>query len=118
MNTLPYFATPQLQLLHRGKVRDSYRVNDATRLIVVTDRLSAFDSVLDTAVPHKGAVLNGLANFWFEKTAHIIPNHVKQLVDANAMLVKEAQPIKVEMVVRNYITGSMLRGYQSGQRTF
>jgi fusion protein PurCD len=118
MSTLPHFATPQLQLLHRGKVRDSYRIDDSTRLIVVSDRLSAFDSVLDTAVPHKGAVLNGLANFWFEKTAHIIPNHVKGMVDANAMLVKEAQPIKVEMVVRNYLTGSMLRGYQSGQRTF
>jgi fusion protein PurCD len=118
MNTLPHFATPQLQLLHRGKVRDSFRIDDSTRLIVVSDRLSAFDSVLDTAVPHKGAVLNGLANFWFEKTAHIIPNHVKGMVDANAMLVKEAQPIKVEMVVRNYLTGSMLRGYQSGQRTF
>ncbi len=118
MNTLPHFATPQLQLLHRGKVRDSYRVDNSTRLIVVSDRLSAFDSVLETAIPHKGAVLNGLANFWFEKTAHIIPNHVKELIDANAMLVKEAQPIKVEMVVRNYLTGSMLRGYQSGQRTF
>ena len=118
MNTLPHFATPQLQLLHRGKVRDSYRIDDHTRLIVVTDRLSAFDSVLETAVPHKGAVLNGLANFWFERTSHIIPNHVKNLVDANAMLVKEAQPIKVEMIVRNYITGSMLRGYQAGQRTF
>jgi len=118
MNTLPHFATPQLQLLHRGKVRDSFRVDDSTRLIVVSDRLSAFDSVLETAIPHKGAVLNGLANFWFEKTAHIIPNHVKGMVDANAMLVKEAQPIKVEMVVRNYLTGSMLRGYQSGQRTF
>jgi fusion protein PurCD len=118
MSTLPHFATPQLTLLHRGKVRDSYRIDDSTRLIVVSDRLSAFDSVLDTAIPHKGAVLNGLANFWFEKTAHIIPNHVKAMIDANAMLVKEAQPIKVEMVVRNYITGSMLRGYQQGQRTF
>jgi phosphoribosylaminoimidazole-succinocarboxamide synthase len=118
MNTLPQFTTPQLQLLHRGKVRDSFRIDDSTRLIVVSDRLSAFDSVLETAIPNKGAVLNGLANFWFEKTAHIIPNHVKGMVDANAMLVKEAQPIKVEMVVRNYLTGSMLRGYQSGQRTF
>ena len=84
----------------------------------MTDRLSAFDSVLETAIPHKGAVLNGLANFWFEKTAHIIPNHVIKLVDANAMLVKEAEPIKVEMVVRQYLTGSMWRGYQAGQRTF
>ena len=118
MNTLTHFASPQLPLLHRGKVRDSLRAPSGDRLIIVTDRLSAFDSVLETAIPHKGAVLNGLANFWFEKTAHIIPNHVIKLVDANAMLVKEAEPIKVEMVVRNYITGSMLRGYQQGQRTF
>lgn len=118
MNTLTHFASPQLSLLHRGKVRDSLRAPSGDRLIIVTDRLSAFDNVLETAIPHKGAVLNGLANFWFEKTAHIIPNHVIKLVDANAMLVKEAQPIKVEMIVRNYITGSMLRGYQKGQRTF
>ncbi|MFD1468488.1 phosphoribosylaminoimidazolesuccinocarboxamide synthase [Hymenobacter caeli] len=118
MNTLSSFDTPQLQLLHRGKVRDSLRAPSGDRLIVVTDRLSAFDSVLETAIPHKGAVLNGLADFWFAKTAHIIPNHVLKLVDANAMLVKEAQPIKVEMVVRQYLTGSMWRGYQAGQRTF
>ena len=118
MNTLPYFNTPQLELLHRGKVRDSYRVPSGERLIVVTDRLSAFDSVLETAIPNKGAVLNGLANFWFEKTQHIVPNHVIRVVDPNAMLVKEAEPIRVEMVVRGYLTGSMLRGYLQGQRTF
>lgn len=118
MNTLTHFASPQLPLLHRGKVRDSLRAPSGDRLIIVTDRLSAFDSVLETAIPHKGAVLNGLADFWFDKTQHIIPNHVIKLVDANAMLVKEAQPIKVEMVVRRYLTGSMWRGYQAGQRTF
>jgi phosphoribosylaminoimidazole-succinocarboxamide synthase len=118
MNTLTHFASPQLPLLHRGKVRDSLRAPSGDRLIIVTDRLSAFDSVLETAIPHKGAVLNGLANFWFEKTAHIIPNHVIKLIDANAMLVKEAEPIKVEMIVRQYLTGSMWRGYQAGQRTF
>ncbi|GGE99749.1 phosphoribosylaminoimidazolesuccinocarboxamide synthase [Hymenobacter cavernae] len=118
MNTLNQFDTPQLQLLHRGKVRDSLRAPNGERLIVVTDRLSAFDSVLETPIAYKGAVLNGLANFWFEKTKHIIPNHVIELVDANAMLVKEAEPIRVEMVVRAYLTGSMWRGYQAGQRTF
>ncbi len=118
MNTLTHFASPQLPLLHRGKVRDSLRAPSGDRLIIVTDRLSAFDSVLETAIPHKGAVLNGLADFWFAKTQHIIPNHVLKLVDANAMLVKEAQPIKVEMIVRQYLTGSMWRGYQAGQRTF
>jgi len=118
MHTLTHFASPQLPLLHRGKVRDSLRAPSGERLIVVTDRLSAFDSVLETAVPHKGAVLNGLANFWFERTRHIVLNHVIRMVDANAMLVKEALPIKVEMVVRSYLTGSMWRGYQAGQRTF
>ena len=63
MNTLNHFATPQLELLHRGKVRDSFRAPSGERLIVVTDRLSAFDSVLETPVAHKGAVLNGLARF-------------------------------------------------------
>ncbi|UOR05047.1 phosphoribosylaminoimidazolesuccinocarboxamide synthase [Hymenobacter aerilatus] len=118
MNTLNHFETPQLELLHRGKVRDSLRAPNGDRLIIVTDRLSAFDSVLETPVAHKGAVLNGLANFWFDKTRDIIPNHVIELVDANAMLVKEAEPIRVEMVVRAYLTGSMWRGYQQGQRTF
>ncbi|MBW3127980.1 phosphoribosylaminoimidazolesuccinocarboxamide synthase [Hymenobacter profundi] len=118
MNTLNHFETPQLELLHRGKVRDSFRAPSGDRLIVVTDRLSAFDSVLETPVAHKGAVLNGLANFWFDNTRDIIPNHVMELVDPNAMLVKEAEPIRVEMVVRAYLTGSMWRGYQQGQRTF
>ncbi|TGE14754.1 phosphoribosylaminoimidazolesuccinocarboxamide synthase [Hymenobacter elongatus] len=118
MNTLNHFATPQLELLHRGKVRDSYRAPSGERLIVVTDRLSAFDSVLETPIAHKGAVLNGLAAFWFDKTQHIIPNHVIELLDPNVTLAKEAEPIRVEMIVRNYITGSMLRGYQKGQRTF
>lgn len=118
MNTLNHFATPQLQLLHRGKVRDSFRAPSGERLLVVTDRLSAFDSVLETPVAHKGAVLNGLAAFWFEKTQHIIPNHVISLPDPNVTLAQEAEPIRVEMVVRHYLTGSMWRGYQQGQRTF
>ncbi|RSK37268.1 phosphoribosylaminoimidazolesuccinocarboxamide synthase [Hymenobacter metallilatus] len=118
MNTLNHFDTPQLELLHRGKVRDSFRAPSGERLIVVTDRLSAFDSVLETPVAHKGAVLNGLAAFWFDKTRHIIPNHVISLPDPNVTLAKEAEPIRVEMVVRHYLTGSMWRGYQQGQRTF
>ncbi|WP_426493407.1 phosphoribosylaminoimidazolesuccinocarboxamide synthase [Hymenobacter sp. 102] len=118
MNTLNHFETPQLELLHRGKVRDSFRAPSGERLIVVTDRLSAFDSVLETPVAHKGAVLNGLAAFWFDKTRHIIPNHVISLPDPNVTLAQEAEPIRVEMVVRHYLTGSMWRGYQQGQRSF
>lgn len=68
MNCLVNFSTPQLQKIHTGKVRDSIRIDDKTRMIVVTDRLSAFDSVLKTPIPYKGAVLNGISNFWFEKT--------------------------------------------------
>ncbi len=118
MKTLNRFATPQLEKLHEGKVRDSFRVDASTRMIVVTDRISAFDSVLDSTIPGKGAVLNCLSNFWFEKTRHIVPNHVVKQVDPNITLVREAVPIRVEMIVRGYITGSMWRGYQAGKREF
>lgn len=107
-----------LEFLHRGKVRDSLRVDENTRLIVVTDRISAFNKKIKTPIPNKGAVLNGIANFWFEQTQHIIPNHVIKVIDPNLMLVKEAEPIRVEMVVRGYLTGSMWRGYEQGEREF
>ncbi|MFW5808474.1 MAG: phosphoribosylaminoimidazolesuccinocarboxamide synthase [Spirochaetota bacterium] len=118
MNYLKTFATPQLECIHRGKVRDSYRIDDKRRMIVVTDRISAFDSVLENAVPFKGAVLNGISNYWFEKTKDIIDNHIIESVDPNINIVHEAQPIRVEVIVRGYLTGSMWRGYQSGKRTF
>lgn len=108
----------KLEFLHRGKVRDSLRVDENTRLIVVTDRISAFNKKIKTPIPNKGAVLNGIANFWFEQTKHIIPNHVIEMIDPNLMLVKEAEPIRVEMVVRGYLTGSIWRGYETGEREF
>ena len=118
MNCLVNFSTPQLQKIHSGKVRDSVRVNETTRMIVVTDRLSAFDSILKTPIPHKGAVLNGISNFWFEQTREIIGNHFIKAIDPNVTLVREAMPIRVEMVIRGYLTGSMWRGYQEGKREF
>jgi len=120
MNCITKLETnsPKLTFLHRGKVRDSLRVDDQTRLIVVTDRISAFNKKIKTPIPNKGAVLNGIAGFWFEQTKNIIPNHVLRIIDPNLMLVKEAEPIKVEMVVRGYLTGSMWRGYEEGQRNF
>lgn len=118
MECVTGFTTPQLQKIHSGKVRDSIRIDEQTRMIVVTDRLSAFDSVLKTPIPHKGAVLNGIANFWFEHTRDIIDNHYLRMIDPNMTLVKEADPIRVEMVVRGYLTGSMWRGYQQGKREF
>ena len=118
MDCLTKFNSPQLKTLHRGKVRDSIRIDDQTRMIVVTDRISAFNKKIKTPIPTKGAVLNGIANFWFDQTKHIVDNHIIQQVDDYITLVKEAVPIRVEMVVRAYLTGSMWRGYEAGQRTF
>jgi fusion protein PurCD len=118
MSTLPSICTPQLKTIHRGKVRDSLRVDDATRLLVVSDRLSAFDRVLDTPVPMKGEVLSRLSNWWFGQTADVVPNHVLRVVDPIATLVKEVEPIRIEMIVRGYLTGSMGRAYDAGVRTF
>ena len=115
--SLTTFSTPHLEKLHSGKVRDSFRVDEKTRLIVVSDRISAFDRVLECAVPGKGAVLNGIANFWFERTRTVVPNHLILAVDPQASLVREVQPIRVEMIVRAYITGSAWRGYKDGKRS-
>ena len=118
MTTLTTVCTPQLKTIHRGKVRDSLRVDARSRLLVVSDRLSAFDRVLDTEIPMKGEVLSRLSNWWFNQTADIVPNHVLKAVDPVATLVKEVEPIRIEMVVRGYLTGSMGRAYDSGVRTF
>jgi len=121
-------------LLHRGKVRDTYRLSDELLLMIATDRISAFDVVLPSGIPDKGRVLNRMSAFWFEKTRHIIPNHLICLADApdinsrfgdnqllaslpaqlagQAMVVKEAQRIDVECIVRGYITGSAWAEYR------
>ena len=118
MNCLGNFYTPQMKVIHRGKVRDSVRIDEKTRMIVVSDRISSFDSVLNNFIPQKGAVLTGITNFWFEKTKHIIDNHYIKMIDLNISIVKEAQPIKIEVIVRGYLTGSMWRGYKNGKRDF
>jgi phosphoribosylaminoimidazole-succinocarboxamide synthase len=87
-----------------GKVRDWYTLGGSQRLIVTTDRLSAFDRIL-ARVPYKGQVLNQLSNWWFEQTADIIPNHIVSKPDPNAVVVTEGSPILVEVIVRGYITG-------------
>ena len=117
MNILTNFTTPQLEKIHQGKVRDSFRIDAKTRMIVATDRISSFDFVLKTPVPGKGAVLNSLAAFWFENTRDIIDNHFIKLLDPSISLVREAEPIRVEMIVRGYLTGSAWRGYQNGKRS-
>jgi phosphoribosylaminoimidazole-succinocarboxamide synthase len=87
-----------------GKVRDWYDLPDGQRLIVTTDRLSAFDRIL-AQVPYKGQVLNQLSAWWFEQTKDIIPNHLISMPDPNISIVRVAEPILVEVIVRGYITG-------------
>ncbi len=109
-------SSPQIKKIHKGKVRDSFRIDNKRRLIVATDRLSSFDMVLDTLIPGKGAVLNSLSAWWFDQTKDIVDNHLIKPIGASASLVHEAEPIKIEMIVRGYITGSAWRKYEKGGR--
>ncbi|NLE77085.1 MAG: phosphoribosylaminoimidazolesuccinocarboxamide synthase [Chloroflexi bacterium] len=103
----------------RGKVREAYALPGGRRLLVTTDRLSAFDVVLG-AVPYKGQVLNQLSAFWFREAAHIIPHHLVDLPDPNAAVVQTCQVFPVEVVVRGYITGvtstALWYRYEQGER--
>ena len=119
----------QLELVHRGKVRDVYKVGLHDLLIVTCDRLSAFDVVMDDAVPDKGVILNELARFWFDKTSHIIPNHLTsltatdvigehpqlELIDKRSVVVQSLKPLPFEAIVRGYIAGSGWKDYQRTQ---
>lgn len=105
---------------YEGKVRDNYILN-GKRIIITTDRISAFDRVLCT-IPFKGQVLNQTSAFWFDKTKKIVKNHVINVPDPNVMIVRECKPYPVEMVVRGYITGvtttSAWYNYERGIRNF
>lgn len=118
-----------LPLLHRGKVRDIYAIGDTEMLIVTSDRLSAFDVVLPTPIPGKGAVLTELSNFWFARTRHLVPNHLshrslaqvlpdaaeRRAVEGRAIVVRKLKALPVEAVVRGYLVGSGWKEYrQSG----
>lgn len=102
-----------------GKVREWYTLPNGERLIVTTDRLSAFDRVL-AAVPFKGQVLNQLSAWWFQQTQDLIPNHLLSLPDPNAAIVTEVQPIPVEVIVRGFISGvtstALWHRYSLGER--
>ena len=115
-----------LSRIGRGKVRDIYAVDSDKMMIVVTDRLSAFDVVLPDPIPDKGRVLTELANFWFAKLGHVVPNHLtgidpesvvkgeeeKAQVRGRAIVVKKLKPLPVEAVVRGYLIGSGWKDYQ------
>jgi phosphoribosylaminoimidazole-succinocarboxamide synthase len=114
-----------LELLHRGKVRDCYGIDDQRLLLVATDRLSAFDVVLPDAIPGKGIVLNTLSRFWFEKLAHLCPHHLldedpltylppnARYLASRAMVVRRLAPLPVEAVVRGHLAGSAWQQYQT-----
>lgn len=116
-----------LKLIGRGKVRDIYDLGGHL-LIVASDRISAFDVIMDQPIPDKGRVLTAISAFWFEKLAHIIPNHLVSMdvteypaecqeyadvLEGRSMLVVKAQPLKIECVVRGYLAGSGWKDYQA-----
>ncbi|OOF71285.1 phosphoribosylaminoimidazolesuccinocarboxamide synthase [Rodentibacter caecimuris] len=114
-----------LKKIYSGKVRDLYEIDDKRMLMVATDRLSAFDVILDDPIPLKGEILTQISNFWFNRLAHIMPNHFTgdsvydvlpkieaDLVKERAVVCKRLAPIKIESIVRGYLTGSGLKDYQ------
>jgi phosphoribosylaminoimidazole-succinocarboxamide synthase len=112
-------AIPELPNHYRGKVRENYELPDGRRIIIATDRLSAFDRIL-TAVPLKGQVLTQIARFWFDRTRDICPNHVIEYPDPNVLVCRNLKIMPVEIVVRDYLAGttstSILSMYKSGRR--
>lgn len=111
--TLSETDFPQLGEKYEGKVRDCY-VKDGKRVLITSDRLSAFDRVL-TTVPFKGALINGMAAYWFEETKHIIKNHVIAQPHPNVFVAEDVKILPVEIIVRGYLTGSAWRDYQAGK---
>ena len=118
-NVLDDATIPELPRHYRGKVRDNYDLADGRRIIVATDRLSAFDRNI-AAIPFKGQVLTQTARFWFEHTGDICPNHVLEYPDPNVLLCRRLDILPVEIVVRDYLAGttatSIWSMYKAGRR--
>ena len=125
MNALHSTSIRSLPLISQGKVRDVYAVGDDLLLMITTDRISAFDVIMQEAIPEKGMVLNQMSNFWFAHLAHVIPNHLTGIdpstvvasneidqVKGRAVVAKRLKPILVEAVVRGYLAGSGWKDYQ------
>jgi len=126
MSALHESSLTSLPLLHRGKVRDLYAVDDQHLLIVQTDRLSAFDVILPDPIPGKGEVLTTMSNFWLNKLQHVIPNHLTGIapesvvktdaeraqVRGRAFVAKKLKPLPIEAIVRGYLAGSGWKDYQ------
>lgn len=123
---MPLKISLNLPLIQRGKVRDIYDIDDKRMLIVTTDRLSAFDVVFEQPIVGKGQVLTEVADFWFGKTQHIVPNHLThepldsilsakeiEQVGGQAIIVKKLKPLPIEAIVRGYLIGSGWKDYQT-----
>ena len=124
--TLPQSNLPGLDLIHRGKVRDVYALDEQRLLMVATDRLSAFDVVMPNPIPGKGEMLTQISNFWFGKTAQLIPNHLLDvplaevlppgtdlaLYAKRAVVTRRLKPVPVEAIARGYLIGSGWKDYQ------
>jgi phosphoribosylaminoimidazole-succinocarboxamide synthase len=117
--TLAESFIPELPDRYRGKVRENYDLRDGTRILIATDRISAFDRIL-AAIPLKGMVLTQTARFWFEATKHVCRNHVIEYPDPNVLVCKRLSMMPVEIVVRDYLAGttatSILQMYKKGSR--
>jgi phosphoribosylaminoimidazole-succinocarboxamide synthase len=111
------FSFPGQVSLYKGKVRDVYNINNDFLVMVVSDRISAFDVVLPKGIPYKGQVLNQIAAKFLDATADIVPNWKIASPDANVTVGHLCEPFKVEMVIRGYLTGHAWREYKSGKRT-
>ena len=125
--TLLQSNLPGLELIHRGKVRDVYALPGDRLLIVASDRLSAFDVVLPDPIPGKGEMLTQISNFWFDKTAHLVPNHLLQvplgevlpagtdisLYAGRSVVARRLKPVPVEAIARGYLIGSGWKDYQA-----
>ncbi|HKL32654.1 MAG TPA: phosphoribosylaminoimidazolesuccinocarboxamide synthase, partial [Tangfeifania sp.] len=110
------FHFPKQKSVYHGKVRDVYNINDDLLVMVVTDRISAFDVVLPEGIPYKGQVLNQIAEKFLDATADIVPNWKMESPDPNVTVGHMCEPYKVEMVIRGYLTGHAWREYRDGKR--
>jgi phosphoribosylaminoimidazole-succinocarboxamide synthase len=124
--TLSQSNLPGLELIHRGKVRDVYALDSKRLLMVASDRLSAFDVVLPNPIPGKGEMLTQISNFWFGKTAHLVPNHLLDvpladvlpagtdlpLYEKRSVVARRLKPVPVECIARGYLIGSGWKDYQ------
>ena len=115
--TQTHFTLPKQTHYYKGKVRDVYTISPDILVMIVTDRISAFDVVLPKPIPYKGQILNEIANYHLEKTKDILPNWVMATPHPNVTIGKMCEPFKIEMVVRGYLAGSAWRAYKAGVRT-